>query len=145
MSEESLPQHFSRHPLAWLAAHFGLGIVVRHFLDTGLTLPFVLLIIFAIAVVVKRSTARIFLPLIFALLGILTLQVEIASISENRIRRIYDAGIIGSNEPVELEGYVLGSPESAFDGVFILVSAEVLRFKTDERQVTGRVRMFVPL
>ena len=145
MSEESLPQHFSRHPLAWLAAHFGLGIVVRHFLDTGLTLPFVLVIIFAIAVVVKRSTARILLPLIFALLGILTLQVEIASISENRIRRIYDAGIIGSNEPVELEGYVLGSPESAFDGVFILVSAEVLRFKTDERQVTGRVRMFVPL
>ncbi|PYT00466.1 MAG: hypothetical protein DMF63_07825 [Acidobacteria bacterium] len=145
MSEESLPQNFSRHPLAWLAAYFTLGVTCRHFIETGLVVPFAVAIFLATLAAVLPRVSKFLLPLSFVLLGMIALQSEISSISENRVRRIYDEGRIASHEPVAVEGVVIGSLELANDGIFILVAAEKLRFKSEESSVTGRIRLFVPL
>jgi len=145
MSEESLPQGFSRHPLAWLAAYFIFGIIVRHFFETGFVAPLVVSIGLAMLAISWRTSARLALPVTFVLLGIVAHQVELSAVSENRIRRIYDEAHVASNEPVEVEGIVIGSPESAYDGIFLLISADTLLFKDVAAQVTGRVRLFVPI
>jgi len=144
MSDESLPQRFSRHPLAWLAAYFAFGVIVRHFCETGFAIPLGFLVGLVTLVAISRVTAPAIVPMLFVLLGVLALQFEISGISENRIRRIYDEGRIASYEPVEVEGVVFGSPEPAFDGMLLVIEADTLRFKSHDIKVAGRVRMFVP-
>jgi hypothetical protein len=100
---------------------------------------------FALLVAIKRVTAPVALPMIFVLLGMLALQFEMAGISSNRIRKIYDEGRIESNEPVEVEGVIVGSPEPGYDGTFLVIKTDRLRFKSEEQKVTGLVRLFLPL
>ena len=78
MSEESLPQGFSRHPLAWLAAYFIFGIIVRHFFETGFVAPLVVSIGLAMLAISWRTSARLALPVTFVLLGIVA-QLHIAA------------------------------------------------------------------
>lgn len=73
------------------------------------------------------------------------MALEKVSASENHIERLYDDGLIGSGEPVEVIGVVARAPEPAPDGFYLTLRAEKLRFKTDMRDASGQVLLFAPV
>ncbi|MEO8041359.1 MAG: ComEC/Rec2 family competence protein [Acidobacteriota bacterium] len=145
MSETTIPRTFSRHPLLWLAAWFALGIVLANLGDVSLYPSLAIASLLAIVCAVRPSAAPFLFPLIFLSIGMSCYDIENRSIAPNRIKRIYDDGRIHSREPVEIEGVVLGVPESGYDGTILLLSAEKLTFKDSELVVSGHVRLFIPV
>ena len=144
MSGTILPPTFSRYPLAWLAAWFACGIVLGHFFDTGFLAPAGAAVLLGTACFLWQKSSVILLPIIFIFLGALCCDVGDRRVEENRIKRIYEDGRIQSGEPVEMEGVLLGLPESSPSGAFILLRGEKLTFKNSSTDVSGEVRMFLP-
>lgn len=92
-----------------------------------------------------RSTAVFALLAAFLALGGLSYRLEFAGVRQDRLRAIYDTRRIGSGEPVDLEGVLLGWPEPAYNGVFLRLAANTIVYKSVASAVSGNVRIFVPL
>jgi hypothetical protein len=145
MSETTIPQTFSRHPLLWLTGWFASGIVLGFQCDVSFQLSLAIASLLAIVCAVRPRVASFLFPLIFLWLGMCCYEIDTRNIPPNRIRRIYDEGRIRSWEPVEIEGVVIGNPEPAYDGSFLLLSAQKLTFKNSDLDASGKVRLFFPI
>lgn len=141
---------FLPHPLAALAASFALGVLVARF--TLLPLKLVLTCSAACSLTVVFFFARRLLLwasflLMFSFLcaGATLMVLENMSVTANRVERLYDEGLIGSGEPVEVSGVLASEPEPAPDGFYLTLRAEKLRFKTEVRDVSGQILLFAPV
>ncbi len=136
------PRNFSRFPMLWLAVYLMTGIAFGRLFNPVLWLPVSVAATLVLLLVLKRSAVYFIIPLVFIPLGILCYQVVTKSIADDRIKRIYSDGRIDSGEPVEIEGVLLGLPETAYDGIFITLRVERLAFKDVEYPASGNVRLF---
>lgn len=97
---------------------------------------------FAVFCAFKQKLALIFLSLAFVSVGALIFQIENQEVSPNRLKRLLDEDKIGSGNPIEIEGILRGKPELAVGGFFLELETEKAIYKGDERQISGRVRIF---
>ena len=145
MPENRKRPGFSRFPMLWLAAVFAAGILTEHLAGLDLTPALVIAAtaaILAVAVSDPRYAAW-FLLTAFAAAGIAAANIETRLVSADRVKVIYDTGIIASGEPVELVGVLTGPPEPAPGGEFLTVSSEKISHHGEERSATGMVRLFL--
>ena len=134
---------FSRHPVFVLALYFACGIALRH-ADVigvgGAAIATAFIIAFSGA---RPRLARFILPIVFVPLGSFSCEIQTRSVAGDRIKRIYDEGRIDPNEPVEIEGLLLRSPEPAYGGSFLRLRVERLVSKGHEQTASGDVRFFM--
>lgn len=141
---------FLPHPLVVLAASFALGILVARF--TPLSFNPVLVCGAACSLAAVHSYARgralragLLLALAFCLTGAVLMVLEKESVTAGRVQRLYDEGAITSGDAVEVTGVVERAPELAPDGFYLTLNVEKLRFKDEERAVSGQIMLFAPV
>ena len=135
------------YPLLWAAISLGFGIVLAEISGVRSWVWTATAIIFGTLgfIVRDRSNARYLVLVCVLFTGAFIYQFDISNIAVDRIKRIYDEGLVASGTPVEMEGSLIGLTEPAYDGVFIRVAASHLTVKKVELPASGQVRMFVPL
>ena len=141
MPNSPTASNFNRHPLLLLGVYFASGIII----GANLYAPVVIFVIAIAAILLLFvRTTRTIVPLFFIPLGIICYQFELNSVADDRIRRIYSDGRIASGEPVEIEGVLTAFPEPTFDGQFMKLGVERLRYSGKDMDTSGAVRLFVP-
>ena len=137
-----LPQpRFSRFPLFILAAAFAFGIVGNSYFPVSRTTLLLIVILTAASTVfvawltfAKHQTAATALVVfLYFLAGFSLSASESLAQSSNRLARFVNSG-----EPVEITGVIERQPERAPDRFYLLLSAERIRVKGVEREVSGR-------
>lgn len=138
-------RNFSPRPLFTLACCFALGIALGRYSAVSFQVSLILAASFGItaAFVSRTSVAAILICFAFLSAGAAAYRADQLSISPDRLRVLYDSGAIASRTPVEVEGVAAAAPEPAIGGAFITMDADTLLLKGAERQVSGRVRLFV--
>jgi competence protein ComEC len=141
---------FLPHPLAVLAASFALGILAARFIPLSFNLVLACGAACSLAAVysyVRRLTLAASLLLIsaFFFTGATLMILEKERVAAGHVQSLYDDGVIKSGDPVEVTGVVERAPEAAPDGFYLTLSVEKLRFKGEEREVSGRVLLFAPV
>ncbi len=146
-SHENSAKDFTFYPLCWLAGAFASGILTANFLAFDWKISLVAGLFFAVssAFLLKNKIAASLICLAFFALGALVWQIENRPLPGNRIKKIYDDNRLESNSPVEIEGVLRGEPELAVGGMFLVVSAEKLGFKSETQQVKGQIKLFAPI
>lgn len=140
---------FNAHPLALLAAAFAVGILLARFtsLTLHLSLAAAALCVLLALVGFKRrrlNVATTFIVLAFACLGAAFAVVERSNVGVERVRRFYEEGRIASGDPVEVTGVVARAPEFAPDGFYLMLRAERVRVRGEERVAAGALELFAP-
>lgn len=137
---------FFRFPLLVLSMFFAAGILAAKCLTVDWRFVALVCGTAAIAALVlqRHAAATLLVCAAFAAAGMLALYAENASIRSDRIKVLYDSGVIGSGAVVDIEGVLGGRPEAAFDGEFLTIQVEKLWQRGEERNVSGNVRIFVP-
>ncbi|MBV9215805.1 MAG: ComEC/Rec2 family competence protein [Acidobacteria bacterium] len=92
----------------------------------------------------KTSVAVVFICAAFLSAGYFVSQAALNSVRPDRIRVLYDSGVVESGSPVDVEGVVQGAPEPSVDGSFLNLRVDALRAAGAERVSSGNVRIFVP-
>ena len=138
---------FARHPLAALALSFALGIIFGRFIFSSLLVLLSCAGVCSIFAVYffasgKQGTATFILGLAFLCLGTTLVLIEKKSVAADRVRRVYDEGVIASGDPVELTGVLECAPEPAPDGFYLTLKVEKIRIKNEERRASGVVSLF---
>jgi competence protein ComEC len=143
----SAPARFSLNPVLWLAAAFAAGIGSAHLLDIPLPVSAAAGVACGLLALLfrKRLVAMLLILVAFVAAGAVAFTAETLGVRPDRIRLLYDAGIIPSGDPVEIEGVLIGSPEPSVEGHFLTLRSERLRNRGTDRTATGRVRLFVPI
>ncbi|MGD9628830.1 MAG: ComEC/Rec2 family competence protein [Pyrinomonadaceae bacterium] len=146
-AEPDSSRRTSRQPLLWLAGAFACGIAFAAIAGSSWFAALALSSAIAAGAMAFRSRpiAGYILAAAFFFLGVFCFSLEVANVSHDRIRRIYDEGRISSGTPVEIEGRLVGRPEPAFEGVFITIRAQRLARGGNADPASGSVRMFVPV
>ncbi len=139
----SRPQ-LSSVPLLFLSAAFAAGIAASSLFPANLGVVLAACVLAAIAafMVAGPRVAAGLIFLAFMLAGASVYQAQIASITPERIRSIYDSLEIASGSPIELTGTIAGRPEIGDGGIFIRVDAASIRSHDISRSVSGMVRLF---
>jgi competence protein ComEC len=78
-------------------------------------------------------------------MGATLMLLEKESVTAGRVQRLYDDGTIKSGEPVEVTGVLERAPEAAPDGFYLTLNVEKLRFKGEERAISGQISLFAPV
>jgi competence protein ComEC len=136
----------SENPLLWLSLSLAFGILLESYLGLGFWIWFIssLLSSLVLLLLINTKYASLILMIAFSLAGATLYNAEKSSIPENRLRRLYDEGTFKSGDPIEIEG-ILVRREKAFDGVFIGLEAKRAIYKQESREVSGFIRLFLPL
>lgn len=145
--EREVESRTARMPMVWLAAAFSVGILITSFLSIPLYFLFATAIICLVTALFFLDSNTTF-PLLLCssfFIGGVCFSAEIAGVSEERIKKIYDDSRIESGTPVEIEGRLSGYPESAFDGVFLSLDTRSLTFRGESQRVRGVIRLFLPI
>ncbi len=133
--------------MLWLAVCFATGIGAAAYMPFGPEVLVGLCALSAAASFFLRthwfSTVLIFIA--FALSGSLIQLGAQASDRPDRLGRMYDDGRISSVEPVEFVGKVVGSVESASEGILVLVEVDSVFVGDQQTKASGRVRVFAPM
>ncbi len=147
MSQDRRPSKFNHYPSLWLAVTFALGILAAGAANFDVRIVASAALIFAVAEFVLRSkTVSTWLILIaFAFAGITSALAEKQNAPPNRLKILYDNGTIASGDPVEIEGVLLGRPEASVDGVILNLTVDLIKHRGNERQSSGKVRLFVQI
>ncbi|MGH9947665.1 MAG: ComEC/Rec2 family competence protein [Pyrinomonadaceae bacterium] len=147
MPQKKSKPNFTLNPLLWLAASFAVGIISALWLSTSnITATLIIVAFGGLAIILRARREATFLILIaFSVLGSVSYQNEIKGVASDRLRRLYDEGIINSGDPVEIEGVLSDEPEPAPDGYFLSVKASRLIYKGEERAASGITRLFLPI
>lgn len=134
------------NPLSWLAGSFCLGILADNFLGISISVTFTASILFALASLAFRrhSTATWFALASFTFLGMLCHSLESSSVSDDRIKTVYDNGQVHFGDPVTIEGTVVGYPETSPDGESVILEVSTASYLNEVRTVSGNVRIFIP-
>lgn len=147
MSHHRKPQTFSRYPMFWLAASFAAGLLGWQLLHIPLQIALANCIVLAIAAIVlkgRESAAAIVLAS-FAAAGMAAAGFDAGGVGGNRLSALYDTGVVKSGDAVEIEGILSGRPEPNVDGVFLNLAANRLRYRGADREVSGNVRLYLPV
>lgn len=145
MTEPQPKRIFAPYPLAMLAASFAGGVLFANWFPASPIVSASLLIVCCAAAFIGRRSAAgsLFIIIAFFVLGASCLSLENAGIRGDRLRVLIDSGSLPSGEPVEIEGHVVGAPESMPDGVLITVAAEKIIHRRQSQTVSGNARLFV--
>src|ERR1044071_159833 len=141
---------FLPHPLAVLAASFAAGIVVGRFTSLSFNSVLVCSAACSLAAVYSYAKGRalwaaLLLASAFCSMGATLMLLEKESVTAGRVQRLYDDGTIKSGEPVEVTGVLERAPEAAPDGFYLTLNVEKLRFKGEERAISGQISLFAPV
>ncbi|HEY8561674.1 MAG TPA: ComEC/Rec2 family competence protein [Pyrinomonadaceae bacterium] len=147
MNGEKSSKKFALYPLFWLAACFATGIAGGKYFAFDWKIPLALAIggAAAAACSYRSRFAAGFVLLAFFAAGAFCFQFRQQTMPANRLKVIYDEKRLASDAPVELEGAVRGKPEETVGGFFIELQTARLIYKNEPREVSGAVRLFVPL
>ena len=139
--------NFSHYPLGWLAVSFAFGIVVSKYSACPPAVSLILAITCGLVATTPKQNkfAEAFLTLAFCCAGGFVYSGSQRAIHADRVRSIVDSGQINSGEPVEIEGVLLGKPEPAFDGFFLIVRVDNLTHNAVEQSASGKVRLFASI
>ena len=143
------PPSFVPHPLAFLSVSFALGVFAGHLLPLPLKLSLACCALISAAVsfcFVKylEGAASLLLMLAFLSVGATLAAADKDNIAANRVQRLYTDEVIRSGSPVEVTGVITSAPEPAPDGFYLTLRAEKLRFRDEEREVSGQLMLFAP-
>ncbi|HLG14049.1 MAG TPA: ComEC/Rec2 family competence protein [Blastocatellia bacterium] len=138
-----------RQPFLYLTAALVVGILADRELATSLWVILALLFtaaILAITFVWTRTAAGATLAILIAVttIGSSLSLAERTRLVDTSLARLFEAGAITPNDPVELTGLLLATPEPAPESRYLEVGAESVRTKAGATAATGRVRLFVP-
>ena len=138
--------NFNRNGVFWLAGAFAVGVLAANFVGVDLRVAVIGAAIFAVLAFVLQTQqfATLLILAAFACAGAASMEVERDGVSANRLRTLYDNGIIRSGDAVEVEGVMVAGREPSVDGDFVTLRAEKLRYRGDDIPVSGNVRLFVP-
>ncbi|HEV2912291.1 MAG TPA: ComEC/Rec2 family competence protein [Pyrinomonadaceae bacterium] len=135
---------FAAHPLALLALAFAAGILSARL--SGAALPFVLgcsalSLALALLFFIRQHTgwATLLIVLAFCGAGAVLAGLERRGVAPDRVERLIDDGMIAPDEPLEIEGVLVGPPEPAPDSFYLTLRVEKLRRKETEREASGTV------
>lgn len=150
MNPSNLPQvpsNFTPYPLAWFSFFFIAGIFADKYLNSSWEVYFSICLVSTVLTLIffKQRLAVIFIQIAFVSLGALSLQIEKSSVAPNRIKVLYDSEKLHSGDPIELKGVSENKPELAVGGFFLVARAEKITFKNIEQEVSGKVRLFLPI
>lgn len=147
MPEDRPRPNFNRHPMLWLATAFATGILAAKLSAIHLDLWIAAGGALAITSFLFRgqNLAAILMLAAFAAAGSTLAIIETASIAPDRLRVLYDNGTFLSGDAVEVEGVLSGRPEPSIDGAFLNLRSEKITYRGTEFQVSGNVRLFLPV
>lgn len=145
--EKNSAPNFTLYPLAWLTVSFAFGIFIGNFFNIAWGIYLVCSLIFAFLTIsfLHKNYTIGFLFLSFISLGAFCFEVEKQSVAPNRLKTLYDSNQLISGEPIELTGITQGKPELAVGGFFLILRSEKINFKGIETEVSGNVRLFLPI
>src|SRR5438094_2424166 len=134
---------FNQYPLFWLAICLAFGILVSNNVDLDMRFSLAMIAgaAFLAMVLIRRKLAFIFVFIAFVGAGVFCFQIEKQRNSENRLRTLYDEGVINSADPVEIEGTLTGSPEQTVGGEFLTVRVDQVVYRGVTRSVRGNVKL----
>ena len=137
---------FSRHPMLLLSVCFAAGILAAEAVSADASVTLAICVAGAVGAIAFKaeSAATALIAVAFIAAGVLALLSEQASVRDDRIKVIYDNGTVVSGSAVEVEGVLAGRPEPSFEGEFLNLRAEKLRYRGEEHDVSGNVRVFMP-
>lgn len=138
---------FTSCPLALFAVCLICGIFLAAGIDfSWQSLSVVFLFVIALTLIFsKRKISFLFVFSAFIILGALCFQIEKQSVKTDRLKILYDTGVLISGEPLEFTGISIGKPELAVGGFFLTLESESVFYKDLERKVSGKIRLFAPL
>lgn len=149
-SEKRQPKDFSIFPLAWLAAATAIGILAASFLTSVNFTVWLVAVVFSALFAAfhlkngKTRAASVSTLAAFLFFGAFSLAFEGQTTDSSRLQRIYDAGEINNETPLEIVGVLQNAPEETIGGRFLILKIERIKYKNSERAVSGAVRVFVP-
>ncbi|HEX3086459.1 MAG TPA: ComEC/Rec2 family competence protein, partial [Pyrinomonadaceae bacterium] len=135
----------ARQPLVAIGLSLAIGVLIHHAIENsslaiGFIVTSIALLLFAIRIRERVALlAAASLLLAFMSAGYVLAFVEHRSVAANRIVRMFENGLITSDEPVEVTGQLVGEPESIPDGFYLEIKTEQLRGRGLERSATGTV------
>src|SRR5438046_1914693 len=139
------PARTSKQPLVAMAVSLATGILFHHAIENrsaaiASLVTSIALLSFAI-LIRKRVAAIAVASLLLAFIGAGYVLAFVAhqTVSNDRIVRLFEDGVLLPNEPVEVMGQLEGEPESAPDGLYLTVRTEQIRFRAGEHTATGTV------
>jgi competence protein ComEC len=140
--------NFSNFPLLWLAFFFAAGILLTRVVVLPSFLLLTVLLTTALAAFFelrrqKLGRATVFVFCAFAASGALLAGAKTKA--ADSIARIYDGGQINFKTVLRLTATLVGEPEAAPNGYFLLVRAEKIEFGETAQTASGRVRLFLPV
>src|SRR5205085_9731854 len=132
-----LPQtRIAKNPLVVLALSLAIGILVFHYFDRAkLAIAFVVvaLVLVSISILltgrIMSATGVAFMLVAFIMTGYGLALVEERNVSQDRLVRMFERGVLAANEPVEVTGAIQGQPEAAPEGFYLTLSADRIRSK----------------
>ncbi len=142
-------------PLVYCAVAFILGELaasrspissLQSWLSTAIALFVVAVILLCIKRLQWRRDALITLILLancFACGGLLWSLNE-AGVASNRVKTLFERGVIQADEPVEIWGVITSAPELAPDRIYLEIALEKLATFGKEQSASGTVRVVVP-
>lgn len=128
-----------------IAASFACGIfLAEYFQFEPRYLLFAAAICGAAAVTISgRWLSTVFISAAFLLAGGASFLVERGSVSENRIKTIVERSGLGSDEPVGIEGVIVGGPEPAVERSVITLRVHSIIRRGMLEQDSRRIRLTV--
>jgi competence protein ComEC len=149
MSQSEIPHRsaFAHYPLATLALSFALGIVCARYAVSSLFL-FILLgsvssiLTFCFFTQRRQFVTTALLGFAFFCSGATLFVLEKRSIAPDRIRRLYDEGVVASDEPIEITGVLQSAPEPAPGGFYLALKVTNAKFRNNEMIASGVVSLF---
>ena len=101
----------------------------------------------AAALFVKSRNAMTTAALLvaFAAAGAILSATEREDIDESRLKRLYEAGRIGYEDPVELTGVLVTPPDPAPGAFYLDLDAEAARSRGETFAASGRARLALPI
>src|SRR5689334_4237314 len=122
-------------PLLFLAVSLAIGIFVGHYPPSatsirlgaaGITTSLILISVWMVSRRESRGAAVLVL-IAFFVAGFAIALIANQPDDSNRIKQMFDGGLMAANEPIELTAVVHGQPESAPEGFYLNVRAETVR------------------
>ncbi len=150
VKSRTFQKDFMHHPLAFLAVFFACGIAVSRFFSVDLLICYLFVAIsftLSILLFLQRNLkqAKWAIAIAFFFAGYLFVLVETEGKQTDNIKNFYETGFIKSGDPVEITGVLAKDPETAVGLIYLTLKIEKLRFKEEEKTVSGVLRLSAPI
>lgn len=148
ISEVSEKTNFTSCPFVLICLSFAAGICLESLLSCDfwfwLIISISCLVIAAVLFFIRSPKVSFVIIVACFCVGAFHLTVQNSTLDSNRLRSLYDRGIFRSGDPIEIFATLIRK-ERAVGGVFLYLSAESAIYKGEKQEVSGIVRLFVPI